>query len=152
MADPAAARLAREASVFGRLLAGEEPPPEAVAAYARACAVDPRLSAAGAAPRELALLALARRGPRRARAADAYARLFAPRALLRKRLVCLLAVLECGAATAERLDRPDAGPAGLLLRLAGQAALLPLRAALAAALLPLERGAASPPGRGEERA
>lgn len=43
---------------------------------------------------DVALAVIARRGPRRARMADAYARVFRPHGVLRQKLTLLLAILE----------------------------------------------------------
>ena len=69
------------------------------------------------------LLSISARGPRWTRLADSYASVFARRAVLRKKLVVLLAILECAPPAFEQLDRvPSGGPLGAALGLAAGAA------------------------------
>jgi hypothetical protein len=114
MRSEPAADLDRECAVFTRYLLGHDPAPRVRAAYRRAHDRAVELGVEDVrAPRgrERALLELARRGPWRARAADSFARVFAPRGALRRKLVCLLAILESGAPTDAELDTADAGSA-----------------------------------------
>jgi hypothetical protein len=55
------------------------------------------------------LLSLAGRGAWAARIADAHARLFSPSAVLRKKLILLLAILETSAPYYRRIDEPGRG-------------------------------------------
>ncbi len=109
------ALLEEECRVFTRYLVGHDPDAGALAAYVRAHERDARLSHPDARARDEKLLLLARRGPRRARAADACARIFAPTSRLRRKLVCLLAVLEVRGSTALELDTADGGSSAVFL-------------------------------------
>ena len=115
MPEPGTAALAREARVFARALTGETPTAYAAAQYARAhehLALHP----AGAFDRRLAAFAAA--APWAARAADAYARWFAPRAALRRKLVVLAAILESSPPHDAAFDPVTGSAAGIILRLA----------------------------------
>jgi hypothetical protein len=108
--------LERECRVFTRFLIARRPEPYVVAKYAAAHAaidLDPadRL--------ERFVLRLARLGTIGTLMADAWARFFAPRSALRKKLVLLLAILETCNPSARELDAVPL-PAGKLvvLRLA----------------------------------
>ena len=130
--------LERECRVFARYLAGSDPSPATLAAYRRAhehvLATDLE---PGGSRGERALLALARRGPARARAADGFARFFAKKSTLRRKLVTLLAILECDAPSARTLDTADAGSAaGFLVRFTLAGLGFGLRFALVALWLP----------------
>jgi NADH dehydrogenase len=57
------------------------------------------------------LVAFARRGPNRARLADAYAAVFSRGGTLRRKLVLLLAILESTGETSKIVDAPDEGSA-----------------------------------------
>jgi nucleoside-diphosphate-sugar epimerase len=57
------------------------------------------------------LVAYARRGPARARLADAYAAAFSRSGTFRRKLVLMLAILESSAETSPFVDRPDEGSA-----------------------------------------
>ncbi len=142
--------LAAECSVFTRYLVGREADAYVQKAYLRAHARDARLALAhGARRRDVLLLELARRGARRARAADAYARVFAPTSRVRKKLVLLLAILETRSPFDEALDRPLLRPvAPFLARFVLETAGFVARVALVAAWLPFGRARAPDDGAG----
>lgn len=96
--------LAAECTVFTRHLLGVAPVPAVVEAYVRAHAASPRFRPATAFDQQL--VAAARRGPRRARLADAHARLLDPAGLLRRKLVLLLALLETTPPHYRAIDAP----------------------------------------------
>ncbi len=84
--------LVAECHVFGRYLTGDVPGGIVINAYCRA-------HDQGAVVRDVGtfdrlLIRIARRGPQLAKAADAYAAAFARTAVLRRKLVLLLAILE----------------------------------------------------------
>jgi len=114
--------LDRECAVFARYLCGQPPTDYVRRKYREAHA---RLDALAKPPADRfdeVLVALARRRPALTRLADAYARMCAPRARVRVKLVVLLAILESCAPSHRYFDAPDAGglPA-LALRAAGHA-------------------------------
>lgn len=89
---PSAGTTDEEGRRLGRYLLGAEPGPAVLAAYAH-----PRTSRHVGAPRDAldrALLRWATAHPFLARGADLYARLLRPDALLRRKLICLLALAE----------------------------------------------------------
>jgi len=98
--------LDRECVVFTRYLIGIPPGPQVVAHY-RAYHQQQRIPAA---PHgfDALLTGLARQNPLSTRLADAWGRFFAPRSLLRRKLVGLLAILETSPDTFSRIDRPAA--------------------------------------------
>jgi NADH dehydrogenase len=85
--------LAAECGVFTRYLSSSEPDAYVVRKYIQTDAVVSRLEEPGL-PVDGALLAFAAAGPVRTRIADAYARMFRPTGLLRRKLVATLAILE----------------------------------------------------------
>lgn len=99
--------LAAECVVFTRHLLGVAPAAAVVEAYVAAHERAPDYDAATVF--DVRLVAVARRGPLFARLADAYARLFAPAGLLRRKLVLLLAILETTPPHAAAIDAPLAG-------------------------------------------
>lgn len=131
-------QLEHECAVFTRCLIGVPPTGQVVSAYVDAH----RRSGAFTADGDPAawLVALARRGPFRARLADAYARRFAPRGVLRRKLVLLLAILETSSPSFRVIDydRPSSpgvavlrlaavGTAGVLTAVFAVATLVPLK-------------------------
>lgn len=95
-------RLDRECSVFCRYLIGQTPSPYVVAKYGdyhRRAAVEDTPARI-----DRVLLAVASLHPATVRPADAYARIFRPGSVLRKKLILLLAVLESCAPSDERID------------------------------------------------
>jgi hypothetical protein len=108
--------LDAECRVFTDHLLGCEPGAYVTAKYRAAHAAVPALSEYGRS--DEALIAFARRGPIRAKLADAYAAVFAPRSALRKKLVMLLAILETSQSTYRQVDAAIGGSkAAALLRL-----------------------------------
>jgi len=114
----------RECDVFCRSLVGSPAPPAVVEAYRRAHESGRLATTATLTARDRALLLLARSGPRAARLADSFAALFARQSELRRKLVLLVAILECRPETASKVDRvtvsrrarwyPEAAALGLL--------------------------------------
>jgi hypothetical protein len=129
------AELDRECDAFARYLAGGEASEYLRRKYREAHAAG--VLGEGASAFDRALAAAARRGPGWARLADVHARVFAPGGLLRRKLVLVLALLECSAP--ERVDVPRSRSAlGFFARAAWLAAGFALLSALAALLfLPL---------------
>ncbi|MGE0355258.1 MAG: hypothetical protein AB7Q69_18765 [Gemmatimonadales bacterium] len=115
------AALAREGRRLTAYLLGTVPDEYVISRYTAAHARIPfRMN--GTVPDRLDVLLLrgAHGGRWRARAADAYARMFRPHGILRQKLVLLLAILETTSPAGVGLTRGgDTGPAGAVLRLAG---------------------------------
>ena len=144
MSEPSTS-LERECAVFTRFLTGLDPSGYVRTRYVAAHAVRPQL--AEATTREARLVALAATGTVWCRLADAYAALFEPRGLLRRKLVTLLAVLETCPPYFEILDRPLRGgwPGAVLgLTLRGIRALAV--GATAVAIVPVARALRRPRG------
>ena len=133
--------LARECNVFVRHLVGMAPNAYVLKAYEAAHAA--RAEAFGAmSPFGAFTVRLASRSSFTARSADAWCRLFAPRGVLRRKLVLLLAILETAPPFHRELDAVRgsvfsqalllaAGVGGWALALAlGTLVLLPARLAL----------------------
>ena len=114
--------LEGECRVFTRHVIGSDPTPYIVEHYVRAHHVSPKL-----APGDRFdgyLVRFAARHRMLARIADSYARVFASRSLLRRKLVLLLAILETAPQTHRVIDHPPGG--GLILitgRLVGHGVL-----------------------------
>ncbi len=144
MAEAAGSADRREVGVFTRYLVGR-PPDEAVAsAYARGLAAVPVQGTSW----DRTLVAVARVHPAATRCADAYARFFARRGLLRHRLVLLAAILESRAPFAAAFDAPPPGsPVRVVLRLAWTGAVFMLAAAAGLLLLGPLHAAARAAGR-----
>lgn len=120
-ADPGV--LARECGVFTRYLAGIPPSGYVVARYV---AAHPSLPTppSEAPPIDRLLVGAAARGVPFCRVADAYARWFRPRGLLRQKLVLALAVLENSPPTHRTLTAASTGSRlRLVLGVAGALAL-----------------------------
>jgi hypothetical protein len=85
--------LRGECRVFVRYLTGREAAAYVVDAY---CRLHPAVlrDAPAALPIDSALTRIARTGPVRARVADAYARFFRPRCMLRRKLILAFSILE----------------------------------------------------------
>ncbi len=109
MADPRAAVLAAECEIFVQYLAGRGAPPDVVAGYQRAHEVSAVEPSGRSLALDRALLQLARSGTFGARAADAYAAVFARDGALRRKLVLLVAILESRGDTASALDTARPG-------------------------------------------
>ena len=99
--------LERECRVFTRYLAGREPTPYVIAKYRAAHAAGPAYRAQSAF--DARLVAGARLHPVLAWLVDAAARFTAPRGLLRKKLVLLLAILETAPPFYTTLERLQEG-------------------------------------------
>ena len=138
MSSQSAQLLDHECAVFSRYLVGHGPSVSVGAAYVRAHERATELTCSDLSRRERALLSLARRGPARTRAADSFARVFSPAGLLRRKLVCLLAILEVSAPTDAELDTADVGGAlEFFLRFAVGGLGFALRIALVLLWLPI---------------
>lgn len=114
--------LAREAEVFARYLADAPATPYVVERYAAGHVALPAAAAAG----DDVVLFAATIHPALTRVADAYARVFAPRSLLRHKLVLLLAILESSPGTHQAFALRPASPVGVVLRLAASGAAFAL--------------------------
>jgi hypothetical protein len=116
-------RLEQECSTYRRYLIGQDPDPYVVRKYIEyhaqyATKVEP------SDPFDRFLTEISARHPFWARLADTYAGRFYKHAAVRKKLVLMLALLECSPGSFEALD--DVGRGGIpaaLLRLAWQAAV-----------------------------
>ena len=86
--------IALECRAFARFLANSEATPYVMSHYARLRPTAALSETTSARIIERGLLAAARLGSLPLRMADGYARFFLPRALLRRRLLLLLAILE----------------------------------------------------------
>jgi hypothetical protein len=115
LSELSAERLEREARVFTAALIGDEPSAYVIRQYAHGHMSLPLAPAAGF---ERVLLFVARGGPYWTRAADAYARLFARRAILRRKLTLLIAILESTSPSDAAFAPIRSFPAGTVLRLA----------------------------------
>ena len=114
--QPADEVLARECRVFAAHLLRAVPDAYVIGRYVEAHRVLSGLTTADAF--EVGLLRFARTHRGAAAIADAYARVFVPASVLRKKLVLLLAVLETSAATYRLVDAPvQGGPAAVAARL-----------------------------------
>jgi hypothetical protein len=125
-----AAQLDRESEVFARYLTGKGAGDYVRRKYREA---HERGALGPSSASDRALVDVARRGTWWARLADAHARLFAPGGLLRRKLVLVLALLECREPA--RVDTPVARSlAGFCLRAAWFGTSFALLAALSALL------------------
>ena len=117
--SPRDAQLHRECQVFSRYLLGHPPDAYLQRKYYEASTAGEFADERG--PFERLLLNLARRHPLLTRAVDIYARNFFPRALVRKKLILVLAIAEAWAPSYAELDRADGGGRLLfLVRLAAR--------------------------------
>jgi hypothetical protein len=129
------AELARECTLFCRYLADVDATPDIVRAYQRAHQIE-ELKMSVATPSDRALLSLASRGPALTRVADAFAGPVAPGSTLRKKLVVLMAILECRGPSAAAVDRAVPGsPAAWAIAAAFHGAAWLVRFACGALLL-----------------
>jgi hypothetical protein len=108
-------RLEREARIFTAALVGGTPTRYVMRQYARGHMSLPLAPIQGF---DVFLVGVARGGPTLARAADAYARLFAKRSILRRKLALMLAILESTAPYDQRFNPVAASAAGTLVRMA----------------------------------
>lgn len=107
--------LEREADVFARALTGSVASAYARAQYRRAhehLPLQPRV------PLDRILVGAAVLGAPVARIADAYARIFAPSSLLRRKLGVMTAILESSAGSDAAFAAAESGVAGVAARLA----------------------------------
>ncbi len=100
MADP----LDAECRAFCRYLARREPPVAVIEKYRAAHTAGVVEPQGGSSSFERGVVAVARRSTLLARALDARARILAPGSLLRRKLVLVLALLECNAETVDDVD------------------------------------------------
>jgi hypothetical protein len=105
--SPSDAQARRECEVFSRYLLGHPPDAYLLRKYCEASRFGE--PAGESSPFEDLLLRLATRHPLLTRAVDAYARWFCPRALVRKKLILVLAIAESWAPSYVELDRADEG-------------------------------------------
>lgn len=102
-------RLVAECRRFTRLLTRTEPSAYVVASYVRLRATGVLSARRADALVERGLLAAARQGGLPLRIADVYARFFLPQALLRRRLLLMLAILENSPGSAAYLNSSIVG-------------------------------------------
>ena len=124
--------LEQECRTFTRYLVRRDPTPYVIGKYAAAHTASPAMAQAegkGSSRFDVRLTAIARRHPLLAVMADAYARIFAPRGLLRKKLVLLLAIIETSPVLFPEVDLVRTPPVAL------QAVALGVRFALFAVAL-----------------
>ena len=119
--------LDREGARFVRYLTAQAPTAYVVAKYLEAHAHSEALRRDGRCRFERLLLAVAGAHALGARLVDAYTAIFLKTALVRRKWVLLLAILETCAPTAEYFDEPhDTGRAAVLARLGWQGAMFAL--------------------------
>ena len=99
--------LDRECAVFCRYLIGEEPNDYVKGKYREAHRSPSWARSGHSDPSDHFLVKFARMSPRSTKVIDAYARVFRPAMLVRKKLVLLLAILESCAPTHAYLDAVD---------------------------------------------
>jgi len=125
-----------EARLFSRYLLGRDPAPEVSARYADACGA---LFGDEPDPRDAAVVAFARAHAWSLPFLDAACGLLDPRALLRRKLLLVLALMETVPENADAfLARPSGRPR-LVMRLAGQGVVSVAKLAGGLLLLPLAR-------------
>jgi hypothetical protein len=111
----ALSREAAECRVFGRYLIGIEPSEYVLRCYLQLLPSASVSQKEGALLIERSLMSVARMRPELTRVADAYARFFRPRSLLRRRLILLLAILENSVPAERRLNTGSEGtPLGVI--------------------------------------
>lgn len=135
--------LERECRLWSRYLAGVAPSEYLIARYIDCHRRSADFSTEPDAVDRL-LMGIARAGRLGARLADSYATFFRPRSLLRRKLVLLLALMECAPPTCDLLDRPTArSAAGAIARIGCQAAASLLALAISVVVIgPLHIAAA----------
>jgi hypothetical protein len=123
MAD-AEGTIRREFRVFGRYLVGRDPGAGALAHYERWHATNGNAEAASAPPIDRVLVAVARIHPVATRIADAYCARLRRVSLLRRKLVLVLALIECSPETYALVEEPrSSGRAGAWARLVASGAV-----------------------------
>lgn len=135
--SPSGGPLARECDCFCRHLIGQAPDTYVTSRYREAHRVHPDLAARDRFDR--ALVRIARLHPRVTAMADGWARLFAPRAALRRKLVLLVAILEVSTPFDRAFEPvPGEGRPAAVCKIAWRAGLsLATAAAASVVLLPL---------------
>jgi hypothetical protein len=108
-------QLERECGIYARYLIGRAPGEYVCRKYQQYHSSPDRTAVLPRDSFDETLLRLSARGVAWARLADAYACRFARRSALRGKLVLVLALLECSASSASKLDAPDPGGALLVL-------------------------------------
>jgi len=128
-----------ECDRFARYLIGEPPRPYVRDWYVKGHAVGPgRFAPDGGLDATLLSLSAWRGVP--LRALDMTGRVLAPGGALRRKLVLLVAILECAPGSAERFEAPDHGsPAGFFLALAGRGLVSVAALALGLAVVAVAR-------------
>ena len=114
MPDDPERALEEEARTFGRALLGAPPGAYVAGQYARAHG---HLPLAPGTLFDRVLLAFAARGSWVLRAADGYARIFAPTSALRRKLTVLVAILESTAPSDAAFAAVERAPAAVVVRL-----------------------------------
>lgn len=114
MGDDDRALLEDEGRAFAEALTGRAPDDDVVVQYARA---HQHLALQASVPFDHVLLDFACQGPWALRAADGYARFFASRSALRRKLAVLVAILESSAPSDEFFASREATLAGVLVQL-----------------------------------
>jgi hypothetical protein len=124
--------LERECTTYATYLSGTAPTPYLVEKYLD---FHQKLGEARGDAFDSFLVEVAARGTLWTRLADSYARIFRPDSVLRKKLILVLALLECAPPSFEALDRvPGGGLPGTVLGLAGASARFLASLILGAAL------------------
>jgi hypothetical protein len=131
-----AAGLAAEARLFGRYLLGNDPPPPLVERYGEAI---PALFPEPPGGADAALLGFVSRHPWSLAPLDAALGLLRPGALLRRRLVVMMAVLETDPIFVDRFESLHPGPAQAVARLAWIGTLAGIKFVAGLLLYPIAR-------------
>lgn len=135
--EPRPDELGAECRLLNRYLIGTDVASDVVTAYVRAHQFPGIATRSEPGDLDRALLRIAGIGPGFARAADAYAAVFARTSLLRRKLVLLVAILESRGDSAAALDTASPGPRLVwMLGAAAQAGAGVARVAGVAFLLP----------------
>lgn len=131
-----------ECAVLTKYLIQQAPNPYVLAKYREAHQASPKLAQLHPSPFDQLLVALSRQNAVAAKMVDAYAALFFRNALVRKKMVVLLAILESCAPTYIVFDQVDPGGARMfVLRFVQQGILFAITFVLAMILLmPLHLG------------
>lgn len=98
---------AAECSVYTRYLANQEPDPYIQRKYAESFEPGRPLAIQARSRFESLIENLSQKNPVYARAVDGYCKFFYRDSIVRRKVVLLLAILECRAGSAEKLDRAD---------------------------------------------
>lgn len=134
--------LDTECAVFSKYLVHQIPTPYILAKYREAHQASPKLARPHPSPFDNVLVELSRKHTATTKLVDAYTALFFRDAMVRKKMVLLLAILESSAPTYPIFDQPDAGGGRLfLLRFVIHGILFAFALVLASVmLLPLHLG------------